>query len=331
MSVLVTGGAGYIGSHMMRLLGEAGEPAVAYDDLSKGHREALPDGPLVRGNLHDSRLLARTIRRRGVEEVIHFAGSIIVAESMKDPQRYYENNVIGTLNLLRVMREEGVGRIVFSSSAAVYGEPDRIPLIEDAPTDPVSVYGRSKLMIEHVLADYAMAYGLTYTALRYFNVAGAHPSGDIGEDHEPETHIIPLIIKTLLGQREAFTLYGTDYPTEDGTCIRDYIHVVDLCDAHLLALRRMRRDGGSRILNLGNGNGFSNREIIHAVEKASGRKLEPREGERRAGDPAVLVAGSEKAARELGWKPRFPSVDAMVETAWRWHSAHPYGYSGKPG
>jgi UDP-glucose 4-epimerase len=328
MSILVTGGAGYIGSHMIRLLLDAKESVVGFDNMSKGHREAVAGITLIEGDLHDAPLLKLVLREHDIGEVIHFAGSIIVPESMENPEKYYLSNVVGSLNLLRVMREEGVGKIVFSSSAAVYGEPENIPLTEDAKTQPVNVYGRSKLMIEHVLADYSAAYGLQYTALRYFNVAGAHPDGGIGEDHDPETHIIPLIIKTLLGQREGFTLFGTDYPTEDGTCIRDYIHVVDLCDAHLLALKWMRENQGSRVYNLGNGNGFSNRRIIETAEQIAGRSLKVAEGPRRAGDPAVLIAGSERISRELGWKPRYPSLETIIESAWRWHSSHPHGYAG---
>ena len=327
MSVLVTGGAGYIGSHMVRLLREAGESVVALDNLSTGHAEAVANAELIRGDLRDTELLSDTMDRHAVEEVIHFAGSIIVPESMKDPEKYYANNVMATFDLLRVMHRHGVARIVFSSSAAVYGEPEQVPLSEEARTEPLSVYGRTKLIVEGVLADYAVAYGLHYTALRYFNVAGAHPDGTVGEDHDPETHIIPLIMKTLLGQREQFTLFGTDYPTEDGTCIRDYIHVVDLCRAHLLALQRMREQGGSRIYNLGNGSGFSNRQIIDAVERVTGKKLTFREGPRRPGDPAVLVASSEKIIRELGWKPEHASLEDIVATAWKWHRAHPHGYA----
>ena len=328
MSILVTGAAGYIGSHMIRLLSDAKESVVGFDNLSKGHREAVAGVTLIEGDLHDAALLKLAFREHEIEEVIHFAGSIIVPESMENPEKYYFNNVAGSLSLLRVMREEGVGKVVFSSSAAVYGEPESIPLTEDAKTLPVNVYGRSKLMIEHVLADYSTAYGLQYIALRYFNVAGAHPDGSIGEDHDPETHIIPLIIKALLGQREGFTLFGTDYPTEDGTCIRDYIHVMDLCDAHLLALKWMRGNKGSRIFNLGNGNGFSNRQIIETAERVAGRSLSVTEGPRRAGDPAVLIASSDRIGTELGWTPRYPSLETIIESAWHWHSAHLYGYAG---
>jgi UDP-glucose 4-epimerase len=327
MSVLVIGGAGYIGSHTVRELVRSGRQTVVFDNLSKGHRDAVPDATPVSGDLHDTESLKQTIKKNSVDAVIHFAAFIEVGESMTDPQKYYRNNVIGTLNLLKVMRETGVGRIIFSSSAAVYGEPETIPITEEAALKPTSVYGRTKMIIELALADYAMAYGLLYAALRYFNVAGADPSGDIGEDHDPETHLIPLIIKTLLGERARFSLFGTDYPTRDGTCIRDYIHVTDLARAHILALDWLEQGGQSRVYNLGNGNGFSNREIIQAVERVTGRKLNFAEEARRPGDPAVLVASSRKIMEELGWKPEFDSLDTIIETAWRWHTSHPTGYN----
>ena len=327
MSVLVVGGAGYIGSHTVKELVRAGREPIVYDDLRKGHRDAIGDVTFVTGDLHDSQALKEAIVEYGVDGVIHFAAFIEVGESMRDPQKYYRNNVTGALNLLSVMRETGVERLIFSSSAAVYGEPEQIPVHEDAALQPTSVYGRTKMIVELALADYAMAYGLHYAALRYFNVAGADASGDIGEDHDPETHLIPLIIKTLMGQRAKFSLFGTDYPTPDGTCIRDYVHVTDLARAHILALEWLEQDNQSRIYNLGNGNGFSNREIIETVERVTGKKLNMVEESRRPGDPAALVAGSRKIKDELGWKPEYDSLETIIETAWRWHTSRPTGYS----
>jgi UDP-glucose 4-epimerase len=265
-----------------------------------------------------------------VQGAVHFAAYIEVGQSMKDPQSYYRNNVVGTLNLLDAMRQAGVQRIIFSSSAAVYGEPKEVPILEEAPINPTNVYGRTKAIMEGVLSDYERAYGLCYIALRYFNVAGADPEGDIGEDHDPETHIIPLIMKTILGQRPSFSLFGTDYPTKDGTCIRDYIHVTDLANAHVLALQWLEEKEESRVYNLGNGNGFSNREIIDTVERVAGKKLKLFEEGRREGDPAALVASSAKAMRELGWKPRFANLETIIETAWQWHKSHPTGFASSP-
>ncbi len=327
MSVLVVGGAGYIGSHTVKELVRAGREPIVYDDLRKGHRDAIGDVTFVTGDLHDSQALKEAIVEYGVDGVIHFAAFIEVGESMRDPQKYYRNNVTGALNLLSVMRETGVERLIFSSSAAVYGEPEQIPVPEDAALQPTSVYGRTKMIVELALADYAMAYGLHYAALRYFNVAGADASGDIGEDHDPETHLIPLIIKTLMGQRAKFSLFGTDYPTHDGTCVRDYVHVTDLARAHVLALQWLEKNDQSRVYNLGNGNGFSNREIIETVERITGKKLNMVEESRRPGDPATLVAGSQKIKNDLGWKPEYDSLDTIIETAWRWHTAYPTGYN----
>jgi len=327
MSVLVVGGAGYIGSHTVKELVRAGRELIVYDDLRKGHREAIGDVAFVAGDLHDSQTLKEAILEYGVDGVIHFAAFIEVGESMTDPQKYYRNNVTGALNLLGVMRETGVKRLIFSSSAAVYGEPEQIPILEDAALRPTSVYGRTKMIVELALGDYAMAYGLRYVALRYFNVAGADASGDIGEDHDPETHLIPLIIKTLMGQRAKFSLFGTDYPTRDGTCIRDYVHVTDLARAHVLALEWLEQNDQSGVYNLGNGNGFSNREIIETVERITGKKLNMVEESRRPGDPAALVAGCQKIKDELGWMPESDSLDTIIETAWRWHTAHPTGYN----
>lgn len=326
MAVLVAGGAGYIGSHTARALAEQGRDVVVYDNLSKGHREAVADLPLVIGDIADEETLRDTIRTYGVDAVIHFAASIEVAESMRDPEAFYFNNVAGTLHLLKSLRAEGVGRIVFSSTAAVYGNPEEDPITESCPKGPINVYGRTKWMMEQVLSDYQMAYGIRYAALRYFNASGAHPDGDIGEDHSPESHLIPLIIQAAMGQRDAIQIFGTDYPTPDGTCIRDYIHVCDLAQAHILALDTLEKGTKSLALNLGNGNGFSVRDVIETVKKVTGRKFTVRESERRPGDPPVLVACSDEARDVLGWKPEFASLTRIVETAWNWHRVHPDGY-----
>jgi UDP-glucose-4-epimerase GalE len=257
--------------------------------------------------------------------VVHFAAFTYVGESVDEPERYYQNNLVSTLGLLGAMRRVGVARIVFSSTAATYGIPQRVPIAEDEPQQPINPYGRAKLAVEWALADYAAAYGLAYASLRYFNAAGASPEGDLGEDHDPETHLVPLVLQVALGQRPQIDIFGTDYPTPDGTCVRDYIHVVDLAEAHLLALERLAPERG-QVYNLGNGHGYSVRQVIEACQQVTGRKIAQREAPRRAGDPPVLVASSERAMRELGWKPRFADLRSIVETAWRWHQAHPHGY-----
>jgi len=326
MSILVTGGAGYIGSHTVKELVARGKEVVVYDNLSKGHREAVQDCPLVVGDLFDAPKLEQTIQENGVDSMIHFAADSLVGESMSSPAKYYRNNVAGTLSLLETAMQTGVKYIVFSSTAATYGEPEEVPIKEDAAKNPTSVYGKTKLVIEGMLSDFDRAYGLKYTALRYFNAAGAHESGSIGEDHTPETHLIPIIMQVLLGRREKLTIFGTDYPTPDGTCIRDYIHVTDLADAHILALEALQQGAPSTVYNLGNGNGFSVREVIDTVEKVTGKKVAWEEGERRPGDPAVLIASSEKIIRELGWNPRFNKLEDIVASAWKWHESHPDGF-----
>ncbi len=326
MSILVTGGAGYIGSHTVKELVARGKEVIVYDNLSKGHREAVKDCPLVVGDLFDTPKLDRTIRDNGVDSIIHFAADSLVGESMSSPAKYYRNNVAGTLSLLETAIQTGVKHIVFSSTAATYGEPEEVPIKEDAVKKPTSVYGKTKLVIEEMLRDFDQAYGLKYTALRYFNAAGAHESGTIGEDHTPETHLIPIIMQVLVGRREKVSIFGTDYPTPDGTCIRDYIHVTDLADAHILALEAMQQGAPSTVYNLGNGNGFSVKEVIDTVEKVTGKKVAREEGERRPGDPAVLIASSEKIIRDLGWNPRFNKLEDIVASAWKWHESHPDGF-----
>ena len=324
MNILVTGGAGYIGSHTVNELLYDKHSVVVYDNLSKGHSAAVPAGvQLVVGDIRDRELLARTLRENAIEAVVHFAADSLVGESMQQPSKYYHNNVLASLALLDTMRECGVDKIVFSSTAAVYGEPDKYPITEDMPNAPTNVYGRTKLVIEGMLADFARAYGMKYVSLRYFNAAGALEGGDIGEDHTPETHLIPLIIKTALGQREAIDIYGTDYPTTDGTCIRDYIHVTDLAAAHVLALKHLISGGDSKIYNLGSENGFSVRQVIETAKAVTGVDFAVREMPRRAGDPAVLVASSAKIRAEQGWKPVRSQLEDIISSACVWHRNNP--------
>jgi len=324
MNVFVTGGAGYIGSHVVRLLGEAGHAVRVFDNLSEGHAAAVAAGVLVKGDLADAPALDAALRG-GFDCVMHFAASCSVPESMTDPEKYYRNNVVASLALLAAMRRAGVRRIVFSSSAATYGNPVKVPIPEDHPTEPINAYGQTKLDFEHALRYAAEAYGLGYAALRYFNAAGAAPDAAIGEDHRPEGHLIPIVLQAALGKREAVTVYGTDYETPDGTCVRDYIHVYDLAQAHILAMEAIEPRKGLTF-NLGNGAGYSVREVIESAARVTGRRIPTKEGPRRAGDPPTLVASSARIQRDLGWKPRFPELDRIVETAWRWHAAHPDGY-----
>lgn len=330
MNVLVIGGAGYIGIHTVKALLEAGHTAVVFDNLSTGHQEALArlpaPVPFIRGDVTRAEDLERAFKEHPVDAVMHFAAKSLVGESMQHPAAYYHNNVLGGVTLLECMRAHGVKTLIFSSTAAVYGEPEAVPIAEEHPLRPSSVYGRTKRMFEEMLEDYRRVYGLRYAALRYFNAAGADPGGALGEDHDPETHLIPIVLQAALGLREAVTIYGTDYDTPDGTCIRDYIHVSDLADAHVLALQVLSQGAGSGAYNLGNGSGFSVREVIETAERVVGRPIPVKEGPRRPGDPAVLVAGAEKARRELGWRPRWAELETIVRTAWEWHRAHPQGY-----
>ncbi|NIA21782.1 MAG: UDP-glucose 4-epimerase GalE [Anaerolineaceae bacterium] len=326
MRVFVTGGAGYIGSHTVRLLLEAGHEVTVYDNLSEGHAAAVPDGLLVRGDLADLDALTAALGAKPFDAVVHFAAHCSVGESVAEPQKYYENNVTNSLKLLGAMLATGVKRIVFSSSAATYGNPIETPITESHAQEPINPYGRTKLIFEQALADFARGYGIGYTALRYFNAAGAAPDGKLGEDHDPETHLIPLVLYAAMGKREKVSVFGTDYDTPDGTCLRDYIHIYDLAQAHILALEAMQPDQG-RMYNLGNGNGYSVREVIRTAEKVVGKPIPHDETPRRPGDPATLVASSEKISRELLWKPQFPSLESIIETAWHWHRDHPDGYS----
>lgn len=317
--ILVTGGAGYIGAHVVKLLSRSGFETVVYDNLSRGHREMVSAGEFVRGELSDKNQLLEVMRDRKIDSVIHFAASSLVGESEEDPHRYYQNNIMNGINLLGAMVEAGVRKIVFSSSAAVYGDPVEVPIREDHPTRPTNVYGDTKLIIEGILGKYSVAYGMDSVSLRYFNAAGADPDAEIGEDHTPETHLIPIVLDCALGRRKEVTMFGTDYATPDGTCIRDYIHVNDLADAHIRALAHIDRNKGVFSYNLGNGKGFSVRKVIESTERVTGTKIMVREGAKRKGDPAQLVASSEKIMKDLGWKPAFPELDTIIETAWKWH------------
>jgi len=326
MNVMVVGGAGYIGSHAVRLLLDAGHTVCVYDNLSRGHRAAVPDGMLVEGELADRKRVVATLRDNKIDAVMHFAAFALVNESVTDPSLYYQNNVIAALELLEAMRQADVKKIVFSSTTATYGEPDVVPIPETTLQQPINPYGFTKLVVEHALADYAAAYGFAYAALRYFNAAGARPDGTIGEDHDPETHLIPIVLQVALGQREKITVFGDDYPTPDGTCIRDYIHIDDLGNAHLLALEKLE-PGKGLCVNLGTGRGTSVREIVEACREVTGHPIPEVMGERREGDPPELIADASLANELLGWTPRYLDVKSIVQTAWRWHQAHPRGYA----
>lgn len=326
MSILVCGGAGYIGSHMVAELLENGQDVVILDNLEKGHKDALLGGKLYIGDLRDKEILNKIFTENDIEAVIDFAAYSLVGESMTEPLKYFNNNVYGTISLLEAMKEHNVKYIVFSSTAATYGEPECVPILEDSKTIPTNAYGESKLLVEKILNWCDKAYGIKYTTLRYFNAAGAHINGKIGEDHSPETHLIPLILNVALGKRDEILIFGDDYNTKDGSCIRDYIHVSDLASAHSLALKRLMNGGESRIYNLGNGTGFSVKEMIDIARKVTGHEIPAKVAPRRAGDPAILIASSEKAMKELDWKPKFNSVETIIETAWNWHKNHPNGY-----
>lgn len=325
MNILVTGGAGYVGSHATRWLALAGHDVWVYDNLSLGHRAAVPTGRLIVGELADEVRLQAAMKEHRIEAVMHFAAFALVGESVTDPAKYYRNNVAATLSLLEAMRAAGVWKLVFSSTTATYGAPKTIPITEDEPQLPINPYGFSKLVVERALADYAHAYGLGYAALRYFNAAGASPDGDLGEDHTPESHLIPIVLQVALGQRPQISIFGDDYPTPDGTCIRDYVHVDDLAQAHLLALQQLAPGKGIK-LNLGTGRGYSVRQVIDACRKITGHPIPETIGPRREGDPPELVADSSLAQKQLGWKPRYPDIEPIVATAWKWHQAHPKGY-----
>jgi UDP-arabinose 4-epimerase len=318
-AVLVTGGAGYIGSHACKALAGAGYAPIAFDNLVYGHRDAVRWGPLVEGDLADRALVADVLRRFDIAAVMHFAAYAYVGESMAKPELYFRNNVVNSLALLEGMHEAGIRRIVFSSTCATYGIPEAVPIRETMPQRPVNPYGESKLMIERALHWHGVAHGLGHVALRYFNAAGADPDGEVGEHHDPETHLIPLVLDAALGRRAQIDIYGTDYPTPDGTAIRDYIHVTDLAAAHVLALGYLERGGASIAVNLATGQGHSVREVIAAAERVTGRRIPRREVERRPGDPPRLVADATLANRTLSWTPRVSDLDTIIATAWAWH------------
>ncbi|MFZ5353009.1 MAG: UDP-glucose 4-epimerase GalE [Bacillota bacterium] len=326
MAILVTGGAGYIGSHTAAELLDRKEEVVIVDSLVKGHKQSILGGRFYEGDLRDTELLDRVFRENEIESVIHFAAFSLVGESVMEPIKYYNNNLMSGISLLNKMKEYSTKRIVFSSTAAVYGEPDNIPILETDRTSPKNPYGETKLAFEKALMWADEAYGIKHVSLRYFNACGAHKSGEIGEDHSPETHLIPLVIQVALGQREHITIFGDDYDTKDGSCIRDYIHVTDLADAHILALNKLRNEEKSSVYNLGSGKGFSVKEIIDMVREVTGKDIPQVVGGRREGDPAVLVASSDKIKKDLNWKPKYDDIAVIIETAWNWHKKHPNGY-----
>jgi UDP-glucose-4-epimerase GalE len=317
--VLVVGGAGFIGSHTAKLLHRKGYLPVVLDNLVRGHRWTAKWGPLVEADLEDVETIKHVLGQYRIRSVMHFAAYAYVGESWEDPAMYYNNNVAGTLSLLEAMKEAGVDQLIFSSSSTTYGEAKEIPIREDHPQDPISPYGRSKLMVERILRDYEAAYGMRHVALRYFNAAGADPDGELGETHDPETHLIPVVLDVALGKRPHVDIFGADWNTSDGTCIRDYIHVSDLGGAHVLALEHLRNGGRSRSFNLGNGEGYSVRQVIEEARRITGCPIPSREMPRRDGDPPVLVGDSERICRELGWAPEYPGLDAIIGTAWKWH------------
>jgi UDP-glucose 4-epimerase len=327
-TVLVTGGAGYIGSHAVKELLRKGYRPIVFDNLQTGHRKASQNATFVEGDLSDSKKLKEIFQTNSIDAVMHFAADCQVGESVLNPSKYFKNNVKNSLNLIEIIEEFEVNKVVFSSSAAVYGEPQEIPISEKHPCAPTNPYGETKWIFEKVLQAFHNAGKLNYVSLRYFNAAGADPEGELGEDHLPETHLIPLVIKAAL-DGNAVPIYGTDYKTPDGTCVRDYIHVTDLANAHILALRKLEQGKNSGIYNLGNGNGYSVRKVIEAVKKVAGRNVDAVDSPRRPGDPARLVASSEKIKEALGWIPKYPDLETIVETAYQWHKKHPKGYNDK--
>lgn len=324
MAILICGGAGYIGSHINKLLSEKGYETIVYDSLIYGHREAVKWGTFIQGDLEDEKALERVFSENKISAVFHFAAFAYVGESVTDPEKYYFNNVSNTLNLLRVMKKYNCNKIIFSSTCATYGEPEQIPITEDMPQNPINPYGTSKLMVERIFRDYERAYGLQFVVLRYFNAAGASPEGCIGESHTPETHLIPLVLDAASGKREDIKVFGTDYETPDGSCVRDYIHVTDLAGAHYLALRYLENGGRSDFFNLGNEKGTSVLEVIEAVRKVTGKEFQVILTDRRPGDPAKLVGSSRKARKILGWTPIYGDIQTIVEHAWRWHQEAEY-------
>ena len=324
MAILVCGGAGYIGSHINKALHQEGYETVVFDSLIYGHREAVKWGTFVKGDLANPDELEKVFSTYDIDAVFHFAAFTYVGESVEDPEKYYYNNVTNTLNLLKAMRKHGCNKIIFSSTCAIYGEPERLPLTEEVPQHPVNPYGATKLMVERIFKDYHAAYGLEFVVLRYFNAAGADPDGEIGESHNPETHLIPLVLDAASGKRADIKVFGTDYDTPDGSCIRDYVHVTDLASAHLLALHHLEAGRESDFFNFGNAQGTSVLEVVEAARRVTGKDFKATMAERRPGDPPKLVGSSEKAMRVLGWRPRFADIDVIVEHAWNWHQHAEY-------
>ena len=327
MTIMVLGGAGYIGSHTVYALIERGEDVVIVDNLETGHVEAVHEkARFYQGDIRDRAFIDSVFDKEQIDAVIHFAANSLVGESMTDPLKYYDNNVNGTKVLLQSMVAHNIKKIVFSSTAATYGEPDRVPILETDRTEPTNTYGETKLSMEKMFKWTDVAHGVKYVSLRYFNACGAHESGQIGEAHSPETHLIPLVLQVPLGQRETINIYGDDYPTEDGTCIRDYIHVTDLAQAHILAVEYLMNGNDSNVFNLGNGVGFSVKEVIEVARKVTGHAIPAVISERRAGDPARLIASSDKAREVLNWQPAHADLEEIIASAWKWHSTHPKGY-----
>lgn len=324
MAILVCGGAGYIGAHVNKALHQEGYETVVFDSLIYGHREAVKWGTFVKGDLANPDALEAVFQTYDIDAVFHFAAFTYVGESVENPEKYYYNNVGNTLNLLKVMRKHGCNKIIFSSTCATYGEPEKLPLTEDMPQHPINPYGATKLMVERIFKDYHAAYGLEFVVLRYFNAAGADPDGEIGESHNPETHLIPLVLDAASGKRADIKVFGTDYDTTDGSCIRDYVHVTDLASAHLLALHHLEAGRGSDFFNLGNAQGTSVLEVVEAARRVTGKDFKATMTERRPGDPPKLVGSSEKAMQVLGWRPRFADIDVIVEHAWNWHQHAEY-------
>ena len=330
MTIAVLGGAGYIGSHTVAQLVKAGQDVVVLDNLITGHKRAVdPKARFYQGDIRDYHFLSQVFSKEKIDGVIHFAAFSIVPESMKDPLKYFDNNTSGMITLLEAMNQFGIKKIVFSSTAATYGEPKQVPIHEDDPQVPTNPYGESKLAMEKIIKWADVAYGINFVALRYFNVAGAMPDGSIGEDHHPETHLIPIILQAAAGTRDGLQIFGDDYPTKDGTNVRDYVHVVDLADAHILAMKYLSEGNDSNAFNLGSATGFSNLEILNAARKVTGQPIPAKIGPRRPGDPSTLIAASDKARTILGWKPKFDDVEQVIATAWNWHQTHPEGFGDK--
>ena len=326
MNILIVGGAGYIGSHMCKYLSQNGYTPIVLDNLVCGHQESVKWGPFIEGSMDDKALINHIFKEYEITAVMHFAAFCYVDESVENPGKYYRNNVAATLSLLEAMIENDILNFIFSSTCATYGEPVEIPIKENHPQSPINPYGRSKLMVEQVMDDFGNAYGLKSASLRYFNAAGADPDGELGEDHSPETHLIPLVLQTALNQRKAIEIFGDDYPTSDGTCIRDYIHINDLAQTHLLALERLLNGLPGGQYNLGNSDGYSVKQVIDVARQVTKKQIPPKIVKRRPGDPAVLIGSSEKSIKELGWKPQFTDLSTIIETAWKWHKNHPHGY-----